>query len=276
MKVKKEDYEMAVINNNAVYYLKKNKELATFLARTSSEVHEYLSRILDIKIDVDLFMLPESDWKKHFEGQDYGSPVAPGDGNVYYGTKVPDSWSILKSTDKEIPEFTIELFYQTVAHEIGHMYSNKFLGEENEEMIKEDYNKAQLEILWIFETFSQFIMLGYLQQSNDKFYKDWHRLYQNFYTHYIDRVVYSKFTDWGTKLIDYMQSESGEGLMNYFWFQAKSFLMSEEIYKQYEDMFIEDISKVFKNIQYPLSNHELMSSMDAELSGSRTIFEKWD
>lgn len=232
---------------------KQDKQLATFLANVSSEVHEYLFRILNMKIDVDLFLLSESDWKRHFGDQDYGSPVAPGDGNVYDGAKVPDSWSLLESTEKRNPELSIQVFYQTVAHEIGHIYSNKFLGGSNEEVIQQDYHKAELEIVWILETFSQFIMLGYLYQNNRIVYEDWYRLYQNFYTHQSDKVVFSKVTDWGTKLIDDMQSKPKEGLMNYLWFQAKSFLMCEEIYNQYGDSFIEHLATIFKNIQYPLS-----------------------
>lgn len=238
-----------------VYHSLGCKKEAKIIGKVTSEACDYLKGFLNEQPEIILLVLDEDDWKKRAPYQPYGNPFVP-DVRVHYGVKAPDSWKEPISTlCSEAPVnlrgkivsisglegitikealnkiFTLEFFGATVAHEIAH----PFLGQ-NLVLPQpiEDKHAFRLDAFWLAEFLPQYIMYSFLQSTNKPLCEKWSILMRSVFEGGKRRVKYTNLTEMGTKY----QEMITLCIENIYWYQAKLFVMSVDLYDQHGEDFL--------------------------------------
>lgn len=171
------------------------------------------------------------------------------DTRIYYGVEPPSSWNgaLTKLAEKAPPStreelatlsgsgstdigdaigslFTLDFFAATVAHEMAH----PFLGE-NLVLPQpvEDRYAHNLDSFWIGEFIPQYAMYSFLQSWDRPLCERWLTLMRAAYEGGREVVRHSGLREMGARYTELLV----ECVENIYWYQAKLFLMSCDIYE---------------------------------------------
>ena len=246
-----------------MYYSPGCKKEAKIIGKITSEAYAYLKGFFNEQPEIVLFVLNEEDWKKRAPYQPYGDPFVP-DVRVHYGVKAPDRWKeVFTRLCSEAPTnlrrgiisisglkgvtvrkalnkiFTLRFFGATVAHEIAH----PFLGQNLvlPQPIEDKY-AFRLDAFWFAEFLPQYAMYSFLQSTNKLLCEKWFILMKAAFEGGKRKVKYTNLTKMGTRYQEMIKSHTE----NIYWYQAKLFMMSADLYDRYGEDFLLKASKNLK------------------------------
>ncbi|MBA3046368.1 MAG: hypothetical protein KKH41_02890 [Candidatus Thermoplasmatota archaeon] len=254
-----------------------------YLSEMAQSTYRILHDILGISPPMRVHLLTESEWKQKFQGQPYGDPVAPGDGGIYYGNNVPINWqrhftdfSKFNLKYKDVIQSDLNLiFYCTASHEVGHLFSNDLSSPKVLEQIEIDFSGDGIETLWFYELFSQYSMIMFLNKSNHPYKKIWLDFYRWFHDSKIDEIKYRRMDSWGVDLLKWMREDVENASGNYLWFQAKSYLLCEEVLEVLGDEAFIGLASAVKSMPYPITTSKMVRHVDDNVPGFSKIWAKW-
>ena len=239
-------------------------------------VYLFLSEMLRTKPVFELVVLSKSDWAKAFGRQPYGDPVTPGDGRVYFGRGVPDSWKeVVRLTGFPAKTLTEPFFQRTLAHEVGHLFSNELMGFDARQRMDRDYFAGDLEILWLIESFSQLCQVLYLEKSRDSFQSQWIELYQGIFDSIKPHVRYRNLTEWGSKVVRQGENDPRGAHLNYVYFQAKCYLLCRDLNHRVGYEALPALARVIKEMGYPVTNRPLLTKSETNAPWLADYFDRW-
>lgn len=259
-----------------------NGKEAKALGRVGLDTYRFLRKKLHLTPAFELVMLSEADWKEAFGSQPYGDPVTPGDGRVYYGAVIPDSWkevvgrALATNHSTQTRILTPPFFRRTIAHEIGHLFSNELMSSSVRERMDEDFSAGKLEILWFVETFSQLCQFTYLAETKDSQRLRWLRLYRRIFDSFRPIVRYPQLTEWGTHVVRRMQADPENARLNYMFLQAKSYLMCAELNQEVGSEALLSLARVIKVMEYPIVSNTLLKNLEIRAPWFRDAFNRWN
>jgi hypothetical protein len=254
------------------------------LIEIAESTHNILHNKLKISPPMNIQLLDENEWKQKFQGQPYGDPVAPGDGGIYYGTSIPSNWqrhftefSKYDIKYKDMIHSNLNLiFYCTASHEVGHLFSNNLSSPKVLEQMEVDYSGDGVEVLWFYELFSQYSMILFLNKTNHPYRDLWSDFYRWIYDSKIDEVKHRRMDSWGVDLLKWMREDVENASGNYLWFQAKSYLLCEEVLKELGDEAFLGLASAIKTMPYPITTRNLVRHIDENVPGFSKIWAKWN
>jgi hypothetical protein len=276
------------INRLPVYHSSGCEKEALIIGEVTSEAYGFLHVLFKEKPEIILLVLDEEDWRKRASRQPYGDPFVP-DVRVHYGTKPPDGWkemfSLLASeappdlreklasiaglkssstVDELINKiFTLEFFAPTVAHEIAH----PFLGLNLVLPQPVDFEYAfRLDAFWLGEFLPQYAMYSFLQATNKPLCEKWLLLMKSAYEGGKGRIRYKGLHEMGTRYAEMIKS----CIENIYWYQAKLFLMSAELYEQYKQGFLTKASQKLR-----LTERLLTSRLEQSFENFQEWLKEW-
>lgn len=256
------------------------KREATALGKIGSNAYQFLHETFRIAPPFELVVLSEAAWKEAFGSQPYGDPVTPGDGRIYYGTRVPESWKEvtdrLPAISQGPPSSTLtpQLFSRTLAHEVGHLFSNELMGPAMRERMDKDFSSGNLEVLWFVEAFSQCCQFAYLDVTRDYYRLQWLRLYHRIFDTFRPQVRYRRLTDWGTHVVHLFRTDPENARLDYMWMQAKSYLMCEEANQGVAPL--PGLARTVRRMTYPIASSALLKILATQASGFHDAFDRWN
>lgn len=255
---------------------------AIALGKVGAEAYEFLCKKLGIAPPFELVILSKADWKKAFGSQAYGDPVTPGDGRVYYGRGVPDSWTEVVSRVTALRKgltsniLSPAFFRRTLAHEIGHLFSNELMGANVRSKMDEDFSSGNLEVLWFVETFSQCCQLAYLEETSDPYKTQWLLLYRQISDAFESLVQSRRPIDWGTHVVRSMRTDLENARLSYMWMQAKSYLLCEALRKEADCDVLIALAEVVKEMGYPVTNEKVVREIVERVHAFQDVFRRWN
>jgi len=270
-----------------IYYSLGCEKEAKIIGKITSEACDYLKGFVSEHPEIILLVLNEGDWKKRAPYQPYGDPFVP-DVRVHYGVKAPDRWKEVFSTlCSEAPInlrgkivsisglkgvtikkalnkiFTLKFFGATVAHEIAH----PFLGQNLvlPQPIEDKY-AFRLDAFWFAEFLPQYVMYSFLQSTNKPLCEKWFVLMKSAFEGGKRKVKYTNLTKMGTKYKEMIAS----CVENIYWYQAKLFVMSANLYDQYGEDFL---LKALEDLK--LNERLLVNQLEQTFGNFQTWLQNW-
>jgi len=270
-----------------IYHSVRCEREAKIVGKVALEAYKYLQGFLKKKPEVLFLILNERDWKKRLPKTAYGEPVVP-DARVHYGIKPPDRWKeMLSKLCDEAPTnlkrqitsisglnqvplteaidniFTLEFFSATVAHELAH----PFLAVNLVFPQPVDFAYAfKLDAFWLGEFLPQYIMYSFLQATNVYLCEQWLLLMKSAFEGGKSRVKYTNLAKMGVKYPEMTELR----IENIFWYQAKLFVMSSDLYAMYgEDFLIKAVERL------KLSERILINRLKQDFRKLDTWLQNW-
>jgi hypothetical protein len=263
------------------------KREAKIIGKVTSEAYNYLQYFFEKKPEIILLVLNEDDWKKRVPHQPYGDPFVP-DVRVHYGSKTPNNWKeAFSSLCSDAPInlrrkivsisglegitignaldkiFTLEFFGATAAHEIAH----PFLGQNLvlPQPIEDKYAFG-LDAFWLAEFLPQYIMYSFLQATNIPLCEKWFILMKSAFEGGKGKVKYTSLREMGTKYREMITS----CIENIYWYQAKLFVMSADLYDQHGEDFL---LKALNDLK--LNERLLINQLEQSFGNLQTWLQNW-
>lgn len=291
MKTRFEEYLAGLncikMNHLPVYYSTGHRKEAEIIGKITSEAYDYLKGFFSEQPEIILLVLDERDWRKRAPYQPYGDPFVP-DVRVHYGVKVPDRWKeVLSTLCSEAPVnlrreivsisgskdvtmkgalnkiFTLKFFGATAAHEISH----PFLGL-NLVLPQPIENKYafRLDAFWFAEFLPQYAMYSFLKSTNKSMCEKWFILMKSAFEGGKRKVKYTNLAKMGTKYREMIASY----IENIYWYQAKLFVMSADLYDQYGEDFLHEAQEDLK-----LNEGLLINQLKQTFGNFQTWLQNW-
>jgi hypothetical protein len=234
---------------------------ARVLGKVADDAYGYLKSYFDEKPEIVLLVLNKSDWEERVSpNQPYGNPFMP-DNRVYYGVRPPESWieplSLLADgaptelreklvsiaglgpcTTREAVEkiFTLDLFSFTLVHEFAHPFLAQNLVLPQPIEFKYAF---KLDAFWLGEFLPQYIMYSFLKGKDRHSCEKWLTLMKSVFEGGKGRVKHTKLTEMGLNYHEMI----GSCVENIYWYQAKLFLMSADLFKLHGEDFIRKVQE---------------------------------
>ncbi len=271
-----------------IYHSVRCEREAKIVGKIAVEAYRYLQGFLEEKPEILLLILSQRDWKKRLPRTAYGEPVVP-DARVHYGIKPPDRWKeMLSKLCDEAPInlkrqiasisgpnqvalkeaidniFTLEFFSATVAHELAHPFlaANLVLPQPVGFV-----HAFKLDAFWLGEFLPQYIMYSFLQATNVSLCEQWLLLMKSAFEGGKSQVRYTNLAEMGVKYREMIESH----IENIFWFQAKLFVMSADLYTIYgEDFLIKAVERL------KLNEKILINQLKQDFREFHTWLQNWE
>ncbi len=159
--------------------------------------------------------------------------------------------------------FTLEFFSATVAHELAH----PFLAVNLVFPQPVDFAYAfKLDAFWLGEFLPQYIMYSFLQATNVSLCEKWLLLMESAFEGGKNRVKYTNLAEMGVKYREMIESR----IENIFWYQARLFVMSGDLYAVYgEDFLIKALERL------KLSEQVLIDRLEQDFRKLHTWLQNW-
>lgn len=271
----------------SVYHTHGFREEAKVLGEVADDSCEFLGDFFEVCPEIMVLVLDRDDWEKQAPRTPYGNPFVP-DNKIHYGVEPPRSWidALLRLIEKAPPSmreeltklsdsestqienvikslFTLNFFAATVAHEIAH----PFLGENLILPQPIEYKHARnLDAFWIGEFIPQYAMYSFLQSRDRLLCKKWLTLMKAAYEGGLGGVRYTGLRELGVRYTELL----AECIENIYWYQAKLFVMSSDIYEAHGEGFLKTVVEVLR-----LSEALLLGEMRRRIDVD-TWLRKWD
>ncbi|NVL92183.1 MAG: hypothetical protein HWN71_04005 [Desulfobacterales bacterium] len=228
---------------------------AEILRKVADNAYGYLGGFFQDRPELVLLVLSETDWMRCCPNQPYGNPFVP-DIAVRYGVKPPESWkehlvSLSTGAPQEFKEnlidvsgsesgtvadavnmiFTFEFFAPTLAHEFMHPFlsSNLVLPQPIGFRLG-----TKLDSFWLAEFLPQYAMYSFLKRTDEGLCEKWQTLWTAAYEGGNENVRYTALFEMGRKYPEMRES----CVENIFWYQAKLFAMSADLYELHGEEFL--------------------------------------
>lgn len=283
-----EGLELTRMEHMPIYHSPNSEREANILGMAANEAYRYLENFFEERPEIILLVLNEKDWKSRApSSQPYGNPFVP-DVRLHYGVKPPDSWkgpliflsegapadlknqlitmsgsesnTVRGAIDKI---FTIDFSSATVAHEMAHAFFglNLVLPQPVE------FNYAlRLDAFWLGEFLPQYAMYSFLSSKNEQLSERWLTLMSSSYEGGKGRVRYTNLSEMGIKYLEMART----CVENIYWYQAKLFVMSTNLYRKHgDDLLIEAQEKL------KLSEKLLIDQLEEAFGNFRTWLQSW-
>lgn len=238
-----------------VHFSRGYEPQAEILRKVADNAYSYLGGFFHDHPKLVLLVLSETDWMRCYSNQPYGSPFVPDDA-VRYGVKPPESWkehlvSLSKGAPKEFKErliyisnsksgtvedavdmiFTYEFFAPTLAHEFMHPFLSSNLVLPQPIGFKLG---TRLDSFWLAEFLPQYAMYSFLKRTDEGLCEKWLAFWTAAYEGGRESVMYTELSEMGRKYPEMRKS----CVENIFWYQAKLFAMSANLYEKHGEQFL--------------------------------------
>lgn len=283
------DLDLMKLDNLHIYHSTGCGREARILGKVADDAYGYIASFFDEKPEIELLVLNKSDWEERVSpNQPYGNPFMP-DNRVYYGVGPPESWieplTLLADgaptelreelvsiagpgpcTTREAVEkiFTLDLFSFTLVHELAHPFlaQNLVLPQ----LIEFKYS-FKLDAFWLGEFLPQYIMYSYLQRRDGHSCEKWLTLMKSVFEGGKGRVTHTKLAEMGSNYRDMI----GSCVENIYWYQAKLFMMSADLFKLYGEDFIRKFQKDLK-----INEKQLLGQINRSFRRFREWLRIWE
>ena len=276
------------IENLPIYHSIDSENEAKIIGMVANEAYSYIENFLRERPEIILFVLNERDWGRLAPpSQPYGNPFVP-DLRLLYGVRPPESWKdpltilsngasadlkkdllSMKGSESNTVRgaidiiFTLDFFAATVAHEMAH----PFLGQNLvlPQPIEQDYALG-LDAFWIGEFLPQYVMYSFLQATDKSLSDRWLTLMKTAYEGGRKKVRYTNLSEMGTKYLEMVRT----CMENIYWYQAKLFVMSSELYDRHGEDFLIKAKEELK-----LSEDLLINQLEQAFGDIRDWLQSW-
>lgn len=287
-----EDYitglELIRMENLPIYHSIGSENEAKIIGMVANEAYGYIENFLRERPEIILFVLNERDWGRLApHSQPYGNPFVP-DVRLFYGVRPPESWKdprtllsngasadlkkdllSMKGSESNTVRgaidkiFTLDFFAATVAHEMAHPFFEQNLV--LPQPIEQDY-ALRLDAFWIGEFLPQYVMYSFLQATDKSLSDGWLTLMKTAYEGGRKKVRYTNLSEMGTKYLEMVRT----CIENIYWYQAKLFVMSSELYDHHAEDFLIKAKEELK-----LSEDLLINQLERAFGDIRDWLQSW-
>lgn len=279
--------KLLMFDNIEVYHSHGCRREADVLGRVADDSYAFLGEFFEVCPEITVLVLDRDDWEKRAPGVPYGNPFVP-NSTIHYGVEPPGSWieALVKlagnappSTREELATlsgsesndvedaiqslFTLDFFSATVAHEMAH----PFLGENLVLPQPIEHKHAyKLDAFWIGEFIPQYAMHSFLQSKNRPLCKKWLTLMRAAYEGGLDVIRHSGLREMGARYTELLR----ECVENIYWYQAKLFVMSDDIHQAHGEDFLKAVVEGLR-LNEALLLREMGNLVDLD-----TWLKEWD
>jgi len=239
----------------SVYYSPGFLSEAKAVGGVADEAYGYLGGFFGECPEIVLMVLDEGDWEKQAPGSPYGNPFVP-DKRVLYGVRPPENWreplTMLTGwapadVRRELAEasglgsatvgeafdrlFTLGFFAATVAHEMAHPFLGLNL------VLPQPVESAyalKLDAFWMGEFLPWYAMYSFLEARDRPLCSRWKALMRCAFEGGRGRVRYRDLSEMGARY----REMTGSCIENLFWYHAKLFVMSADLYNLHGEGFL--------------------------------------